>query len=92
MREPHCSMGGAGRADPSSQARDRDPPTLPSPVLRTALPGVASPANPAASPMPMSFTVIGGRYGGSKQSEEAHDGQGVHPHDDVAGWVHRGSE
>jgi hypothetical protein len=40
--------GGAGRTDPSSQARDRDPPTLPSPVLRTALPGVASPANPAA--------------------------------------------
>ena len=48
VREPHCSKGGAGRTDPSSQARDRDPPTLPSPVLRTALPGVASPANPAA--------------------------------------------
>jgi len=40
----------------------------------------------------LSFTVIGGRCGGSDQSEEAHDGQGVHPHDDVAGWVHRGSE
>ena len=29
---------------------------------------------------------------GAGGAQEVDDGQSVHPHDDVAGWVHRGPE